>query len=418
MNDAKAGSPGPAKAPAPAKPVRVAILSSAGAGGGGIAARRMADALSDLPGVTADFLTGDELGGFLPPAVAPMRNLSNRRSTDTHFTLEYPGFRRDWVVDFLARFDAVNVHWASYLISLAELDALAARGKPLLFMLHDFYYITGGCHYPAGCNRMTSGCLACPQIDSAQGSPAFIPANLRIKQDIFRRPNVQLLAPSRFLRDRAIQTGIVPEDRAHVLRNPYRPEEVHKTRPNDGTVRILLIADTLAERRKGMALALDSLNALALRVKAMSPARKVMVHVIGAPDEALTQALACLQLPHHLHGRITEHPKLVEVVATCDLLLTCSFEDNWPNVLVESGAYGCVPVVGPGHGCEEFVRHYKIGKVAAEYTADAFADALAAAITTMPAPAGRKDFAARIRGDHQPPAMARHLLRIAGLAAR
>ena len=27
---------------------------------------------------------------------------------------------------------------------------LARRGKKILFTLHDFYYITGGCHYPAG----------------------------------------------------------------------------------------------------------------------------------------------------------------------------------------------------------------------------------------------------------------------------
>ena len=418
MTELQAGSPGPAKAPKSAKPIRVAILSSAGAGGGGIAARRMADALATIPNVTADFLTGDELGGFLPPAVAPMKNMSNRRSTDTHFTLEYPGYRRDWVVDFLAQYDVINIHWASYLVSLAELDALAGMGKTLLFMLHDFHYITGGCHYPAGCNRMTTGCLSCPQIDSAQGNPSFIPANLRIKQDIFRHANVQLLAPSRFLRDRAVQTGIVPEDRAHVLRNPYRPEQAHKPRPGDGTTRILLIADTLAERRKGMALALDSLNELAARLRTRSPAKKVMVHIVGAPDEALTQAMADFQLPHHLHGRITEHPKLVNVVAICDLLLTCSFEDNWPNVLVESGAYGCLPVVGPGHGCEEFVRHYKVGQVASDYSPGAFVEALTAAMTGMLPPAGRREFATQIRGEHQPHAVARQLLRIAGLAAR
>jgi len=384
------------------RPLRVAVLSSAGGGGGGIAAKRMADALDSQPDMQADFLSGEFFGGFLPPEVAPMISFSNRKLTDTHYTLEYPGYSRAWLVDFLAGYDVVNIHWASYLLGLAELDQLSRRGTRMLFMLHDFHYLTGGCHYPAGCTRMTMGCTNCPQFDDTLGDINFVPINLRIKQGLFARPNVHLAAPSKYLRDQAVTTGMVPESRAHVLRNAYVPVETDLPWPDDGTIRILVIADSLTERRKGMPLALESLNQLAARLESEQPGRPVVAHFVGAADEALKTALAQSRLAYHLHGRITDHAKLVEIFTLCDIVLSCSFEDNWPNILVEAGAYGCVPVVGPGHGCEEFARGYAIGAVTPDYEARSFATALLGVMAAVPDRATREANARRIRADHQP----------------
>lgn len=396
-----------------AAPRRIAILSSAAGGGGGIAARRLAEALNATPGVVADFLSVEDFGGSLPETVAPRRNMSNHRLTDTHYTVEYPGFRRDWVVDLLAGYDVVNIHWASYLISLAEIEALAARGTRVVFMLHDFHYITGGCHYPAGCTRMTAGCLHCPQIDPALADPSVMPANLRLKRAVFARPNVRLLAPSRYLRDEAVATGIVSEDRAHVLRNPYAPIAPAQDWPDDGAIRIALVADSLTERRKGVRLALDSLKRLQAHLARNDPDRYAIVHIIGQADPALTEALKTLRLPHRAHGRIRDHARLAGILALCDILLTCSTEDNWPNVLVEAGSYGVAPVVGPGHGCEEFARLYDTGAVAAAYTPEAFGRALADLIARLPDAAARAAAAARIRADHDPAALAAAFLRLA-----
>ncbi|MFD3191528.1 glycosyltransferase [Sedimentitalea sp. HM32M-2] len=396
---------------------RIAVLSSASGGGGGIAAQRLATALSRQPGVTADFLTRDQLGD-LPAEVAPMRSMSNRRQTDTHFTVEYPGYRRDWLVDLLAGYDIVNVHWASYLLSLAELDALARRGVAMLFLLHDFHYITGGCHYPADCENLSLGCHDCPQADTTLCDPRFIPVNLRLKRALFARANVHLAAPSHHLRDRAVASGIVPAARAHVLRNPYQPLTPKAARPRDGVTRILLIADSLTERRKAMPLALDSLAALHRRLRG-SPHR-VHVDVVGAADDpALRDRLAGCGLAHRLHGRITDHARLVDIFAASDIVLSCSYEDNWPNILVEAGAYGCVPVVGPGHGCEEFVTTYGTGAVAPAYTPGAFADTLRRMIATRQH-RDRPDTGvqARIRADHQDGQIAARFLRIAATIAR
>ncbi|TVR08199.1 MAG: glycosyltransferase family 1 protein [Planctomycetota bacterium] len=94
------------------------------------------------------------------------------------------------------------------------------------------------------------------------------------------------------------------------------------------------------------------------------------------------------------------------MLSGCDFLLTCSFEDNWPNVLVEAGAYGVIPIVGPGHGCEEFVKVFQFGFVADEYTAESFATTIEK-LMDIRGLEGRQDFSERVRSTHDKRKVAR-----------
>lgn len=405
----------------PSDPIRrIAVLSSAGQGGAGLAARRMAGALAGQPELTVDFLDGPRLGGLLPPQVAPTANMSNNRLTNTLFTIEYPGFRRDAVIEQLVGYDLLNIHWTAYLLSLAELDALAARGQRMLFMLHDFNHLTGGCHYPATCQQLSSGCKTCPQVDEARADRAVVPVVRRIRRAIFKHPNVHIAVPSAFLAGQAVASGMVPAQRVHLLRNPYDPPPSPDgpDRPTTdtrvpGTIRIALIADTLFERRKGMALALDSLNVLADDLAETRPGQRVLLDVVGHTDDVLRAHLARCRVPSQLHGHVTDHSALVALMAAADIVLICSFEDNWPNILVEAGAQGCIPVVGPGHGCAEFVHSFDAGRVAQDYSAPAFASALRDLIGSAPSAAARQDLAQRVRRAHRGSTIARRFQTIA-----
>lgn len=379
----------------------LAILSSASGGGAGIAANRLAAAMADHTDRAVHFIDGQALGEMLPQDVAHQSNHSNFTISDTHFTVEYPGFSRGWVIETLRSYDVVNVHWATYQLSLAELDAISRGGKPMFFMLHDFHYITGGCHYPATCTGFRSGCHACPQVDRNRASPSLIARARAIKRDIFSRANVHLMAPSAFLRDAAVQSGIVPADRAHVLRNPYVPVRDPLLTRKRSPLRILLIADSLTEGRKQMKLALESLGQLVALRTQQGITAPIQVDLVGKSNESLEQAMREANVPFRLHGRITDHGRLSEIFARIDIVLTCSNEDNWPNILVEAGSYGCMPVVGPGHGCEEFVRRYGFGEVAEAYTPAAFVAALTRAIDGQSVDHSATALAA-IRADHAP----------------
>ncbi len=380
----------------------LAVLSSASAGGAGIAARRMASAMIAHSSFQTDFIDGTALGAILPEDVSKQSSFSNHTISDTHFTYEYPGYSRGWVIDLLRSYDVLNIQWASYLLSLAELDALSSTGKPIFFTAHDFHYLTGGCHYPADCSRFHTDCRNCPQIDRSRISPARIASNHAIKRKIFARPNVHLIAPSVWLHDHIVAAGIVPPARAHVVRNPYVAENPPILDRKRDPLRILLIADSLYEGRKQMPLALEALALLVTERAAKGGDPNITVDLVGRSDKALLAGLRTAGVPHKSHGRIVDnHARLSQIFARTDIMLTCSNEDNWPNILVETGAYGALPIVGPGHGCAEFVQRYNFGEIASDYTAPAFAAAITRGIECWRKEAAAKNLE-KIRADHAP----------------
>ncbi|MEL6451585.1 MAG: glycosyltransferase [Pseudomonadota bacterium] len=375
---------------------KIAIMSSAGGGGAGIAARRLTDAINENGPHSADFIDIAVLGEGLPLSVCVADSFSNHTISDTHFTVEKPGYVRGWLVDMLAEYDLINVNWASFLMSNSELLALAMRGRPMLFMMHDFYYITGGCHYPATCAQLGSGCLACPQVDTKRSSQSVIAENYQLKQAIFAQPNVHIAAPSGFLRDTAVQSGIIPSDRAHVLRNAYQPSHAFNSNRSFAR-RILLIADSLYEGRKNMRFALEVL------AKLSQMGERFMVDVVGQAAPEMKAYLAATGVRHVFHGRITDHDELAAIMSQTNVMITASLEDNWPNILVEAGSYGCMPVVGPGHGCEEFVHEFDYGHVAKDYTVPSFLSATLNALNDQ-SPEKRQRAVESIRATHDPAA--------------
>lgn len=373
----------------------IAVLSSAGGGGAGIAARRVVGALNSLGHFSADFVDIETLGHKVPQSVSPEGSVTNRTISDTYFTVEFPAFARGWMVEFLASYDLVNIHWASHLVSISELLSLALRGKPMLFTLHDFYYATGGCHYPASCDQLALGCPSCPQVDTARCDQAVIKHNSALKRQLFSLPNVHLSAPSAFVRDTVVGADVIPVERAHVLRNIYDPiDDFDPERPFTG--RVLLIADSLHEGRKNMPFALEVLA----RLHELG-AVPFHVDLVGYASQELKDYMATRGVPHSFHGRVTDHGALTRIMQQTDVVLTTSLEDNWPNTLVEAGSYGCMPVVGPGHGCAEFVEHFSFGVVAQNYSVDSFVTALLHALTQR-SKAARSEAVCAIRHVHAP----------------
>ena len=386
-------------------PVKIAILSSASAGGAGIAAYRIYQAFVANSDHEVDFFDMTSLGQ-VNIEVSPTDSATNSKITNTHFTIDYASDVRQWVIDLLMDYDVINVQWASYLVSLSEIHALAKSGKKILFTLHDFHYITGGCHYPAGCTGFMKNCVACPQVNEKILSPQTVVATNKLKRDIFSFPNVHLSAPSQFIVDSAIRSGIVPPERAHVLRNAYEPVCEFEHKDNTAEKSILLIADSFDEQRKGLALAVDSLKIAAQSFSENN--NNVTLHLVGGLDREVIQRLNAADIKVITHGHIKDHGKLVDIFKQCEYILSCSYEDNWPNILVEAGSYGCMPIVGKWHGCEEFVNALGLGYVASQYTAEQYAIVINQALNTQLAKAAREDFVKNVCVMHAPKNVVEH----------
>ena len=68
-------------------------------------------------------------------------------------------------VNSLSKFDIVNVHWTpNSTFGLKSVERLSNTTK-VVISLHDFHFITGGCHTPVGCENFRDICDNCPLVD-------------------------------------------------------------------------------------------------------------------------------------------------------------------------------------------------------------------------------------------------------------
>lgn len=357
--------------------MKVAILSSASGGGAGIAAHRIYRAIKEHQKdiCDVDFIDMRTTEKPVSNEVTLADSATNGILSNTHFTADYASASRKHIVDTLSQYDVINIHWCSYLLSIVEIYELAKSGKKIVFTLHDFYYFTGGCHYPSTCKQYLTSCKLCPQVNTTMMNQKDVEAAQDLKRKIFSFENVILTAPSEYIVNKAIAAEIVPKERGIVIRNAYEPiEGKERKKSTDEKIHVLIIADSFYEIRKQLQLAIDGFKVLA----ETDPGKvdNFVIHLVGRLDqEALNQLN-----PHGYkvinHGHKSNHEDIVDVYCQVDYLLTPSLDDNWPNILVESSAYGVIPIVGPGHGCEEFIRLLGYGKVFREYMDSSVAESI------------------------------------------
>ena len=247
--------------------------------------------------------------------------------------------------------DVVHLHWTPGAINQLTIAAFLTARTPVVSTLHDFWPLTGGCHFPQGCSSFISSCEDCPQarrvfhhkINDARIS----------KGTVLSHPNHHLVAPSRWMYDHAVSHPDVDSNRIHHIPNLIDLGAFEATRPArhpgdqeiDVALRVGFVAAQINEPRKGLKLLVDACAAL----------RKdgIEVHLLSAG-----QGRQHGDRPWWNHfGPIGSKRDLTAFYSQCDIVVVPSFEDNAPTVLIEAGLSG-IPVVAPRNsGGPEFIKH-------------------------------------------------------------
>ena len=334
--------------------MKIAFITNASGGGAGLATSRLAEAVKEHTSAHPDLINGDRLRRLNAGGASHFSPLSitTRVLTNTLFTLHKPDLIRQPVLDFLCRYNIINIHWTSFCLTEEEIIALAQE-KKIIITFHDFFHATGGCHYPAGCVNYLMGCSRCPQV--YQEFHNYVENRFRIKNEILHHPNVSLLTPSNFLGS-AISIPRSLRLKTHVVRNPYKPVDKELKKFSAREFDLILIADSLEEKRKGIA---DALRIISRMESVLN------IAIVGKIDYTLRELVRPVAINNSvsLMGNIRNHAELVDLYLESKFIFTPSYEDNWPNILAESGSYGVLPIVFNGHGCQEFVEQLGAGLV-------------------------------------------------------
>jgi len=370
----------------------VLLLSySDGGGGAGRAAYRLLQGLREQ-GVRAQMEALDLVSGD-PAVQGPqtrfgtfaglMRSSVDRLPLGVAMRGPRPMFSPAWLPERLAQRvrrsapEVVHLHWVSG--GMLRIESLARIARPLIWTMHDMWTFTGGCHYDEGCGRYAGACGRCPVLGSSRqwDLSRWV---MRRKRRAWRDLPITLVAPSRWLADRARASSLFRDQPVVVIPNGldldrFQPVDPGLARrllglPQERAYLLFGAFDPGGEWRKGFGL----LQAALQRLAQSGWRDRLDLLVVGASAPAVPPDLG---LRTHFLGVLRDEVSMALALAAPDAVVVPSTQENLPNMAVEAFACGRPCVGFAVGGLPDIVEDGVNGRLAQPFDTGELAAAIA-----------------------------------------
>ena len=358
-------------------------------GGAAIAAMRIHKGLRDL-GTQSIFLAQRNLSGdadvifpkgkknrlktLISSQFEPLIRKWFNAETIHPWSMGYAPF--DAVSPFLsdASFDVIHLHWVNG--GFFDIATLKHIKTPMVWLLHDSWAFTGGCHIPFGCVRYKTGCYDCPELDER--------TRIDVARWVFQRKNqcypksMHIVAPSRWMADAAQSSTLFSKYDIRVIPNgvdiqKYRPMNKRMARDILGVsqdCKLILFGamSATSDWNKGFDLLFEALGRLRDNVNFA-----VQIVVFGSEKPSVPPDFG---MPATYTGRLYDDVSLTLLYNAADVMVVPSRSENFPNVCLESMASGTPVVAFAIGGLLDQIKHKRNGYLARPYDVDDFANGI------------------------------------------
>jgi glycosyltransferase involved in cell wall biosynthesis len=257
-----------------------------------------------------------------------------------------------------------NLHGGYF--SHSVLSSLS-RHRPVVWHLWDMWAMTGHCSYAYDCDRWKRGCGLCPNLSDYPGLRRDTTAFLwRWKDRVYRNSRLTIVAPSRWMADRARESPLLSRFPIHWIPNGldlsvFRPIPKSSARDilgieGNGKRVILFSAHVVTGPRKGGQYLLEGLRRLSGR-----DLEDVILLVVG---ENADQWPTDPRWQVRRIGLINDERLMAAVYSAADMVAVPSLADNMANTILEGMACGVPAICFDAGGNAEAVRHMETGYVA------------------------------------------------------
>lgn len=276
--------------------------------------------------------------------------------------------------------DLIVLHWVcNSMLSIKGVEQILKLGKPVIWFLHDMWPLTGGCHYSLSCNRYETQCHNCPMLYKRNGSDKRKDISYHLLKKKLKKwsryDNLRIMAPSQWLADCAARSAVFKNHKISVFRNVintdiFKPLDKKTARealnlPFDKKL-ILFGADSINSPYKGWEYLKKALNSI--------NDSNIECVVFGNSDDTSIHLDSPIKINYV--GRLNDDLSLVMLYNACDLFVTPSIADNYPNVILESMACG-LPCVGFNiGGIPEMIQHKNTGYISDDISSNAILDGI------------------------------------------
>ena len=268
-----------------------------------------------------------------------------------------------WCHPWVREADAVILGWVNQgMLSLKGVDRLASMGKPLIWMMHDMWNMTGICHHAGECSRFEGECGCCPLL-GRKGAPEDMSHKVWTrKKKVYDASDITFVAVSSWLAGRASESSLLRDHDVEIIHNPFSLPDADAPSliaPGSKTG-IIFGAARLDDPIKGLPVLRESLRILRDRYPEVADdVRLLTFGGVKDPDN-----LSGFAVEHVYLGVLKGADAVRSAYEKCRIVVSTSDFETLPGTLVEGQAYGCIPVAFDHGGQRDIVDHMQSGWLA------------------------------------------------------
>lgn len=262
--------------------------------------------------------------------------------------------------------DVIVLHWVNSFVSYKGVERLLRAGKPVIWVMHDMWLFTGGCHYDKECAKYQQECRDCPLVKGKRRNFPY-PLQQR-KRKMLSGGKFIAVGCSHWITECARKSLILKQKRCICIPNPvdmgiYNRKKRKKESPGKKT--ILFGAMILPDERKGLDLLMKALSYL--------PQEEFILSIAGEADRKIFEEL---KFEYHFWGRIDSQERMAEIYNEADVYVIPSRQENLSNAVVEAMACGVPVAAFDIGGMSDMIVHRENGYLAAPFDCKELADGI------------------------------------------
>lgn len=227
-----------------------------------------------------------------------------------------------------------------------------SHAAPMILTLHDMWLFTGHCAHSLGCQRWQIGCGQCPDLSIYPAVSRDATAeNLERKRAIFKKSRLYISAPSHWLINQVIQSGL--NSIAHRViphgldLDIFQPSDKNSARaalglPQNACI-ILFVASYARENRfKDVA----TIEKAIKRVAQSRQGKRIVFVNVGGRKNSVSLLDGCTIYEFAFRN---DQREVARFYQAADIFIHAAHADTFPNTVLEALACG-VPVVATAVG--------------------------------------------------------------------
>lgn len=269
--------------------------------------------------------------------------------------------------------DIINLHWITGgFISLKSLKWLINIGKPIVWTIHDFWPITGGCHVNRGCERFFDSCGQCPLLGSQKNSD-LSRKGWSNKKNIYSAKNMHIITVSKWMSRQVRKSSLMKDFNIDIIPNPIDTEIFKPNNPEYSREKLGLSKDNFlilfggmgvnADPNKGLENFKSALNILSQNPNIQNDRLEVLIFGNDAKDINTNN----IPFKTKLIGKIDNDELLASYYSASNVFVCSSWQETGPITILESISCGTTIVAFPVGEVPEIINHKKDGYITTKF---------------------------------------------------